>query len=377
MAKQTKSQSAASLCASRRKRTYRRLCKESKATAFVVTRRADLRYLTGFAGEGLVLLAPGVDLLVPYWFFGEQAAQECSGQPGLVVAEQERNPFEPVAKHLRGKAVRALGVQADELTVLRQTALQKAVGKKTLTPMPDIKSYLRLRKDDGEVKIIRKAVRIAQDALGGMVAQGAGYLIGRTELDIAAELECRMKQLGANDLGFPSIVAAGPNSSRCHHIPSRRKLRKGEGLLIDWGAMVDGYRSDLTRTLFMGKIPPKIAEFYPVVLAANKAAIEAIRPGVTCERLDAIARDIITEAGFGERYGHGLGHGLGLDVHEQPFLGKTNTSRLKAGMVITIEPGIYFPGIGGVRIEDDVLVTPNGYKLLSTFPKELDQVVID
>ncbi len=363
--------------ASRRKRLYRQLCKDSKATAFVVTRVADLRYLTGFGGEGLVLLAPGEDLLVPYWFYGEQAAQECGDQSGMVIAEQARNPFEPIAKHIRGKNVRTLGVQADQLTILRQTALQKAFGKKTLVPMPDTKTYLRLRKDAGEVKIIRKAVRIAQDALSGMTDQGAGYLIGRTELDIAAELEYRMKQLGANDLGFPTIVAAGPNASRCHHIPSHRKLRKGEGLLIDWGAMVDGYRSDLTRTLFMGSIPPKIAEIYPVVLEANVAAIKAIRPGITCGGLDGIARKVIEDAGFGNEFRHGLGHGLGLDVHEQPFLGKTNKSRLKAGMVITIEPGIYFPGIGGVRIEDDVLVTPNGYTLLSTFPKDLDHVVLD
>ncbi len=185
-----------------------------------------------------------------------------------------------------------------------------------------------------------------------------------------------MRSLGADGTSFPSIVAFGANASLPHAIPGQRKAKAGEVLLFDWGSRYGGYCSDLTRVVAIGKMPARMREVYQVVLDAQMAAINAIAPGKTLKEIDAVARNLIIKAGYGKQFGHSLGHGLGLNVHEQPNLSPRAEGVLEPGQVVTVEPGIYLPGLGGVRIEDDILVTPKGHEVLSDLPKDLESAII-
>jgi Xaa-Pro aminopeptidase len=200
--------------------------------------------------------------------------------------------------------------------------------------------------------------------------------VGQTELEMAARLEYEMKRRGASAPSFPTICAEGPNAALPHACPGQRKVKRGSAILLDWGACVGGYCSDLTRMIFVDTIPRKIREIYGIVLEAQLRAISAIRPGERMCDVDAVARDHITEAGFGKEFNHGLGHGLGMEVHEAPSLSWRSKEKLEAGMIVTVEPGIYLPGVGGVRIEDEILVTPTGRRVLSRLSKTLEDSVI-
>jgi Xaa-Pro aminopeptidase len=197
-----------------------------------------------------------------------------------------------------------------------------------------------------------------------------------SESEVVALLEYNMRWIGGEGVSFPTIVAVGPNGSLPHAVPGRTRLKAGKPILIDCGCRADGYCSDLTRVVSIGQMPRKIEEIYNVVLEAQQAAIDAIEPGKSLQEIDAVARDIITDAGYGEQFGHSLGHGIGLEIHEQPTLSKRSEGELVAGHVVTVEPGIYLPGVGGVRIEDDVLVTEKGRRVLSSLPKDLESAII-
>jgi Xaa-Pro aminopeptidase len=235
-----------------------------------------------------------------------------------------------------------------------------------------IASRLRQSKDELELAAMRKAIRIAEQAFKELFSLGAKGWIGRTERDLAAELDYRMRKAGADALAFPTIFAAGAHGSVPHYCPDSTRIKPDQAVLIDWGASAGGYCSDLTRVVFTGTIPAKIKEIYEVVRRSQAAGIAAIRPGAACKAVDAAAREVIEKAGFGPKFGHGLGHGLGREVHENPRLGKLSPARLASGMVITVEPGIYLPGIGGVRIEDDVLVTGTSSRRLTSLPRDLE-----
>jgi Xaa-Pro aminopeptidase len=200
--------------------------------------------------------------------------------------------------------------------------------------------------------------------------------IGMTERQLAAELLYQMLRRGASGASFPIIVAEGSASSLPHAQAGDRKIRVGSPVLIDWGALVDHYCSDLTRVIFIRKIPIRFRRMYQNVLAAQAAGIAAIRPGVPFEKVDAQARGVLKREGMDKAFSHGLGHGIGLDIHEAPRLSKKSKGDLKAGMVVTVEPGVYYPGLGGVRIEDDVLVTEDGCRLLTHLPKVLDEMIV-
>ncbi len=197
-----------------------------------------------------------------------------------------------------------------------------------------------------------------------------------TEKQVAADLEHQIRRFGGKGLSFPAIVAGGAWAALPHAVPGDRKIGDDDFTLIDWGANAGLYISDLTRVLVTGKISPKLDKIYNIVLEAQLAGIEAIRPGVTCGEVDAAARSVIAKAGYGKQFGHGLGHGIGLEVHEAPRLGGNQETELKPGMVVTVEPGIYIPGWGGVRIEDDILVTKKGHEVLSNVPKELKECLV-
>jgi Xaa-Pro aminopeptidase len=232
---------------------------------------------------------------------------------------------------------------------------------------------LRIVKDKEEIDATRVACQQARRAFDVV---RAGLTMNMTELDVAAELEYQARRFGAKALSFPPIVAVGPRAALPHARPTSRRLSESDFTLIDWGVNSGLYMSDLTRIIVTGKISPKLRKVYGVVLKAQLAAIDAIRPGMTGEQVDRVARRIITRAGFGKQFGHGLGHGTGLEIHEAPRLAVGQKTKLRPGMIVTVEPGIYLPDWGGVRIEDDVLVTRSGHEVLSDVPKQLEDCVL-
>jgi Xaa-Pro aminopeptidase len=255
------------------------------------------------------------------------------------------------------------------VTVALREAIAKRLGARRLLNTTGVVAELRLTKDAAEIALIAKAVRAQESALGAVLDDLAP---GQSERALATRLIAEMSERGSSEPAFDVIVAARANGSLPHAIPGATKTKVGEPLLIDWGATIGGYRSDMTRTFTLGRWKREMREIYEVTLEAQLEAIERIGPGVRCAEVDAAARDIIEEAGYGDRFGHGLGHGVGLDIHEGPRLARTSEDVLAPGMVVTVEPGIYLPGIGGVRIEDLVVVTERGRRNLSTLPKDLD-----
>ena len=358
----------------RRRRAVMRTARRQKVDAVLVSQIEDVGYLCPFAGEDSDLVI-GEDwaCLITDGRYAEQAEGECGD---MEVHVRKGAMSVAVAEVLQGRRVRRLGVQAGSVTLQTHDALAGKLPGKRLKPLQDLTADLRAIKTDAEVRAIRKAALVAEQAFRELLAMGAGQWVGATERDLAAELEYRMRRAGADGAAFPTIVAAGVHGSRPHHHPGATRVRSGEPVLIDWGARVGGYCSDLTRVVFLGRIPPKLGEVYGVVHRAQAAGIEAARPGVACKTVDAAARRVIAEAGYGEQFVHGLGHGVGRQVHESPGLGRTATGRLRSGMVVTVEPGIYLPGVGGVRIEDDVLVTPMGRRRLTGLPSNIDAMIL-
>ncbi len=340
----------------------------------LLTSPHNVRYCSGFTGEDSFLLVGRrwVRLLTD-GRFAEQARIECPHVKAIVRAGRM---VDTVRDALAGRKVRFLGIEGDSMTVALRARLEKALGGVRIKPLSGEVESLRQVKDAGELAAIRRAVRTAEKAFRALVAGGARNFIGRSERRIAAELEYQMRLAGASAASFETIVAAGAHSALPHYRPGGTKIRRGDAVLIDFGAVVDGYCSDLTRVVFVGTIPPKFARIYEIVRLGQAAGIKAVRPGATCGSVDAAARAVISDAGYGEAFAHGLGHGLGLEVHEGPSLGRAVKQRLRAGMVVTVEPGIYLPGVGGVRIEDDVAVTGDGAEKLSTLSRRIEDMVL-
>jgi len=345
--------------------------KKLGAQAFLLTNPADYFYLTGFTGdESAVMLTPRDVYIISDRRFEEQIKHECPWartymRRGLLNAE--------IAKACADLKVRKLAVQSENLTLADKAEIERLAKPVKTVATPAVVRGLRKLKDATEVAAMRKAIRVAEVAF-----EAARRTIkpGQTELHMAAQLEFEMKSRGASGPSFPTICAEGPNAALPHAHPGKRKARRGSAILFDWGARVGGYCSDLTRMVFVGSIPPRIRTIYRIVLDAQLAAISDIRPGRRMCEVDAVARRWIERAGYEKQFSHGLGHGLGLDVHEAPSLSWRSDEELVAGMIVTVEPGIYLPGVGGVRIEDDVLVTPTGCKVLTHLDKRMEDAVI-
>lgn len=340
---------------------------------FLVTNPKDVAYLTGFLGGDSYLLVPVAPESRPVLISDFRYQEELD--PVRPVADlfiRPKSMSEAVGHVVGVSHVDRLGVQADHLTITLRDSIGNArgsVGANRLVELTGIIAKLRAVKDELEVSLITKAARLQEAAFEAVLPT---IKPGVTEREIAARLEAEMKSRGSREVGFQTIVAAGTTGSLPHYRPGNRKVEKGKTVLIDWGAVYEGYHADMTRVISIGKWPAKIEEIYSIALEAHRAAAAALAPGKTTQEIDAIARKIITDAGYGLQFGHGLGHGLGLDGHEDPRL--TNMlapAVLEAGNVVTIEPGIYLPGIGGVRIEDDYLITPTGSKNLCRLPKDL------
>ncbi len=379
MAKQTSSdRDPGKRFADRRRAALRALKQQTNAEAMLVTHGCDIRYLTGLTeGSRTLLIAKGLSVVMTNRMFAGVAPAEAIGSDVIITTQpDDKHLAELVRKH----KIKKLAFQEDLITLARYRALAEAVGERKLAPTRGLMVAVRSVKDEDEIATTRKAIRIAEIALKQMMAQGAKHFVGRTEKSIATELEYRMRECGADRQGFPFngiICAAGPNSASCHHFPTSRKIRTNEPLLIDWGAEVDGYRSDMTRVLFMNKPPEIYHEIYPLVERAYKAGIAALKPGVTNHTIDRASRGVIEAGGHGELFRHGLGHGIGLEIHEDPRLaGSGPAVRLKKGQIVTIEPGVYFDGHAGCRLEDDILIVPGGHKNLCTMPTRMERMVL-
>lgn len=283
--------------------------------------------------------------------------------------EGHEHVFHRVAEELDldGKT---MGVEYLAMRLLEMRRIkQSAPGCQSLAVEPWLPE-LRMSKDETEIAHMRRAVEIAEGAMQHLLDDGA-IRPGRTELEVAADLQIAMLRGGGQGLAFSPIVVAGPNSAFPHASPSDRPLEEGDLLIVDWGTVCNGYRSDITRTYVLGAPAPDMVRIHDAVLAANQAGRLAVRPGMPAQEVDRVARRAITLAGYGEYFIHRTGHGLGLETHEPPYIVEGNLDLLRAGMTFTVEPGIYLPGVGGVRIEDDVVVTDEGSETLTTLPRDL------
>jgi Xaa-Pro aminopeptidase len=346
----------------------RRTMADKKVDALLVTDFTDVGYLTEFGGDdSYLLIGPEKVQLISDSRFEEEIAADCPWVEA-VIRKAPMPGF--IAEFVKKSGYRRVGIDPMRVTVFLAETLGKECGAGVeLIGLPAAVLEQREVKDAREVELIRSAARIAEKAFRQVRRE---VKPGMTEREIAGRLEYLMRAGGADEPAFPSIVAAGPRGSLPHARATDRKVAGDDVVLFDWGAYARKYNSDLTRVIRLGSMPAELARVYDVVLEAQQAAIRAIGPGKTGKEIDAVARGIIEKAGYKDRFGHGLGHGLGREVHERPALTyhKEGEKKLAPGNVVTVEPGIYLPGVGGVRIEDDVLVTADGHEVLSDLEKD-------
>ncbi|PVZ11812.1 M24 family metallopeptidase [Actinomycetospora cinnamomea] len=358
----------------RRRDTLRGLLREARLDALLVTDLVNVRYLSGFTGSNAALLVHADDaadrgedrtVLATDGRYTVQAAAQAPDLPVLV----ERACAPALLAALPAAAV--VGFDSAHVTVDGHGDLLDALAAGELRRAPGLVETLREVKDAGELDALRQACAVADAALAGMLAAD-GLHPGRTEREVARDLEERMREAGAEGPSFETIVAAGAHAAIPHHRPTDAPLADGDLLTMDFGALVDGYRSDMTRTLVVGTPTPWQRDLHALVAEAAAAGRAALVPGVPTRDVDAAARDVIARAGFGEQFVHGLGHGVGLVIHEAPAVSATATATLKVGMTVTVEPGVYLAGRGGVRIEDTLVVTDDGAVPLTQSPRDLE-----
>jgi Xaa-Pro aminopeptidase len=342
--------------------------------AVLVTNLLNVRYLTGFTGSNGVLLlrADGRDLFGTDGRYTTQAGSEVPDVELLV----DRATVAAVARAAARGGPSRIGFESHTMTVDGHAALEQLLEEESSGSAPELVSVRRAVedqraiKDDGEIESLRRACTVADQALAELAAEGA-LRHGRSERSVGRELDARMLALGAEEVSFETIVAAGANSAIPHHRPDATELRPGDFLKLDFGATVDGYHSDMTRTVVLGEPADWQREVYGLVAAAQAAGRAALAVGADVVAVDTAARAVIVEAGHGDHFGHGLGHGVGLEIHEAPSIGPLGAGTLAAGMAVTVEPGVYLPGHGGVRIEDTLVVTDDAPELLTLTSKEL------
>jgi Xaa-Pro aminopeptidase len=362
--------------------------------AALITQPVNVSYLTGFSGDtSCLIIGPKKTILVSDGRFTDQIAEECPGLETII-----RPPVQPLgeaaAAALNKLGCGTVGYESGHLTVAEFEALAALTKTLQWKPALDRVERLRMIKDAEEIQQIRQAIRWAEKAF---VMFRAMLRPDDTEKELADNLEHFVRLSGAKGTAFPSIVAVGPRAALPHAPPTSKRVREAALLLVDWGAGGPFYKSDLTRVLLTRDNSPsggrlgepqgeslsgsdreldaRVKEIYAIVLRAQLAAIAALRPGVRAREVDAAARTVIAEAGYGEYFTHSIGHGIGMMVHEAPIMRANTETVLEAGMVVTIEPGIYLPGVAGVRIEDDVLVTPEGREVLTSLPKTFDAAI--
>ena len=343
----------------------RSLLAEWGLDALLVHQAANLTYLSGFTGSaGIALITTLEALLLVDFRYTEQAASEA---PEFEVIKADRQFIETLTEVVRGRGLRRVGFESESVTVKQHHDYADRLAPAELVPVEGV-DRLRWIKDADELARVEQAVAIADAAFANVRPL---LRPGAVERDVAVELEFFMRRHGAEKAAFETIVASGPRSALPHGRASDRVLQPGEFVTLDFGAVYRSYVSDCARTVVLGSASAKHRQVYATVLAAQEAALAGVRPGMTGKAADGIARAIIAEAGYGEAFGHSLGHGVGLVVHEGPTLSPREEAVLAPGMVVTIEPGIYLPGWGGVRIEDLAVITDEGCRSLTRAPKDL------
>ena len=359
---------------SRRSKLLKSL-KASNIDSLLVTGLSNVRYLTGFTGDSSWLfLSQSATVILSDSRYETQLADECSDLDTDI--RDARKPMnEAAAAVIRKAKVKRVGFEADHLTVSQHRGLSEKVTTAELAATSGLTERFREVKDAWELEQIRQAIYLAER---GIAVVRSSLRKEQTEQEVRYLLEDSMRSFGAIGPAFEPIIGVGPTAALPHAHAGQRAIHESPVLLIDWGAQTpSGYRSDLTRVFVTGKVTKQMKTVFDVVLKAQQAAVDAIKPGVRCADVDTIARNIIADAGFGRYFGHGLGHGFGLDIHESVRMSPLSEQVFQSGMVVTVEPGIYLPGKFGVRIEDDILVTSTGREALTSVPREFDECVIE
>jgi Xaa-Pro aminopeptidase len=349
---------------SQRRERFTSLLKDARVDAFLVTALPNVRYLSGFTGSnGALLLTRDRALLFTDPRYQAQAPRESDCEVKIAKGPLTKE----LAVWIKRLRVKALGFEENRIAFREYEQLRTLRGAR-LKPVSEAVEQLRAVKSPAEIATIKTAVKLNSAALAQALRH---FKPSATEIDLAAEIEYRMRRLGADGPSFETIVASGERTALPHAQPSDRPIQNHQLLLVDMGATVAGYASDMTRTHAVGKLSAKARRMYRAVLESQLAAIDAVKPGVTCARVDQAARDVLRGYGLERLFIHSTGHGLGLEIHERPRVGRKERTKLEPGMAITIEPGVYEEGVGGVRIEDTVVVTAGGCDVLTPTRKEL------
>jgi len=333
--------------------------------AFLVSCPPNIRYLSGFAGSNALLLLAGTDAIL---FTDPRYELQAAEQSDCKIVTVKRQLSAGASRAIRRKRLKRIGFEESTIPLALYESLRAGLPGVRLTPTAGVVEARRAVKSPAEIDLIRRSVSTCSEAFSRSLRR---IRPGVKEFELAAEIDHRMRRLGAQRPAFETIVASGPRSALPHADPTAKSLRPNELVLIDMGAELDGYASDMTRTLWLGRPTPKVRRTYSAVLDAQAAALEAVRHDVPAGSVDRRARQVLRRHKLDAFFVHSTGHGLGLEVHESPKIGKRESTRLQAGMVITIEPGVYLEGFGGIRIEDTVLVTNNGCEVLTPTSKDL------
>jgi Xaa-Pro aminopeptidase len=339
--------------------------KEVRADAFAVTAMPNVRYLSGFTGSnGAILLTPDRALLItdPRYTVQAQAESDCD------VKITKKPLIAELLSWARRLKIRSLAIEQSRISLQEYQQLAAAQPRLRMKFAVNAIEQLRMVKSEAAIGLIRTSVLLNSAALDQALRR---FKPSATETDLAAEIEYRMRRLGAEGTAFDTIVASGQRTALPHAHPGNERVQRDQLLLVDMGARVAGYCSDMTRTFALGKLSLQARRMYKAVLESQLAAIDSVRPGVASSAVDRAARNVLTGYGLGKAFVHSTGHGLGLEIHESPRVGRKDNTKLAPGMVITIEPGAYMEGVGGVRIEDTVVVTTDGCEILTPTPKEL------
>ena len=348
-------------------RTEKLLSSLGTGKAALLHNASNIFYLSGYTGEGLLLIAPGIKAVITDFRYVEAAQKQC---PSFAVHTIRAGVTHAQVAYelLREAGIREIAFEDNIVTVRGMKAIEEAMPGVAFEPLDFRPEKLREVKDEDELSRIERACDITCQAfeyICGVIRPGM------TEREVQLALDYKMLALGAQGLAFDTIVAAGENGSLPHAVPGDREIAEGDMVTMDFGAKADGYCADMTRTVAVGKPSDKMRRIYEIVLRAQETAQAAIAPGVPCSEIDRTARDIITEEGYGECFGHSTGHGVGIDIHEEPRVSSRSEQALRPGHIITVEPGIYVPGLGGVRIENTNVVTETGVRALCYASKEL------
>jgi Xaa-Pro aminopeptidase len=343
------------------------LISAAKLDALVITHPANWYYLTGFTGEaGVLIVGPGAAALITDGRFTTQVREETSA---VRLIEQKGSLLDSTGRFLREKGIRRAGFDPTQTSVAQLSLLRKAAGSRTKwIAAPGLVGTLRARKEPSELARMRQAAILAGDVLSRAINL---LKPGVMENEVAAEIEYQMRRRGASGAAFETIVAFGDRSALPHARPTAKRLRKNELVVLDLGAILAHYCSDITRTVYIGRAPARVKQWYRAVLEAQTAAIAAVRAGVSCGDVDRAARQVLAGYKLDRLFTHSTGHGLGLEVHEDPRVARGQKARLEPGFVVTIEPGVYMAGVGGIRIEDDVAVHAGKTEVLTRIPRDL------